>query len=125
MGIVSKLSIIFSFSTFFLTFNLGRLPNKLIKTGWPGQTSPVIRAHQENSTINKEKSSLISLFLNTMYPALMGFSKKFYKRLTFPFQNAGSGQPVMTFAKHPYLLINLLILPFEKFYTGEIIKMLS
>ena len=33
----------FFFLNLFLTFNLGRLPNKLIKTGWPGQTSPVIR----------------------------------------------------------------------------------
>ena len=121
MGTVSKLSTIFSFSTFFLTFNLGLLPNKLIKTGWPGQTSQVVtRIPLLIRTIQPDQ------FISKHYvPAVTGFSKRFYQRLTFPFQNAGSGQPVLTFAKHPYLLINLLILSFEKFYTGEIIKTLS
>ena len=121
MGTVNKLSTIFSFSTFFLTFNLGLLPNKLIKTGWPGQTSQVVtRIPLLIRTIQPDQ------FISKHYvPAVTGFSKRFYQRLTFPFQNAGCGQPVLTFAKHPYLLINLLILSFEKFYTGEIIKTLS
>ena len=98
MGTVNKLSTIFSFSTFFLTFNFGLLPNKLIKTGWPGQTSQVVtRIPLLIRTIQPDQ------FISKHYvPAVTGFSKRFYQRLTFPFQNAGSGQPVLTFAKHPY-----------------------
>ena len=107
MGTVNKLSTIFSFSTFFLTFHFGLLPNKLIKTGWPGQTSQVVtRIPLLIRTIQPDQ------FISKRYvPAVTGFSKRFYQRLTFPFQNAGSGQPVLTFAKQTYLL--LIYLSFE------------